>query len=94
MNGKFETENVATTNKLLASFLRYRGFIFTLSNGNKNPNIATFNFENVPRYVIEEYRSGSPDITRFRDIYNVREIVNQQLREFWRKHNEKSIPAG
>lgn len=86
MNGKFETEKVVTTNKLFASFLRYRGFIFSLSNGNDNPHILTFKFEGVPRYVIEEYSSGSPEIIRFRDIYNVREIVNSQMRDYRRKH--------
>lgn len=99
MNEMFKTENVATTNKLLATFLRYRGFIFTLSNGNGDPRILTFNFESVPRYVIEEFKSGNAEITRFRNIYNVREMVNEQLRKYQvtkrieEHENKKSIQA-
>jgi hypothetical protein len=80
-------ETFVTTNKQLATYLRYKGYQFTLAVSDTNTGslcfvILDFIFSNVPDIVIRDYFHDTPEVILFKNIIATRNLMNESINSF------------
>jgi hypothetical protein len=83
-----------TTNKILATYLRYKGYDYALSDtGYKKYdkyNVIEFIFIGVPDMIIRDYFHNTPEVILYRNIISIRDLVNRSINTFMSKDNPEN----